>query len=226
MTEAQTEKQAKDEREKEMIEEIRNHLQFLDSNLSAIPEEYVSANYKDELRGYISQIRWFCSHKYWRKEDGDLLPPPISHIYNMVTKKNNGIGWLTGQVAGPRLSGWTRHERQCKEMLKACLIRAIHYHPPPEFHPEWQLPKDDPRNTHPAAVRYREEKQLEVEQSKKDEHAEHMRKVRKKERLEKEAVERAKVTKKQREERKKHFEAIEEEKKKAVEAAKKQREKA
>lgn len=203
-TTAEREKQEAEDKQQEMIAEVREHLSFVTANLGNVPEQYMSKEYADELRDYISRIRYFLTHGHWEKGEGGAHPP-VSYIYNMICRKNGGVAQLTGVIAGPRITGWTRIERQSKEMLKACLIRACNYVPPEPYHPDWLLPWDDPRNTHPAAVRKRKEQDLEVEQSKKDKHAEYMRKTRKKERLEEESKERLKLKKKQRKERKKHF---------------------
>ena len=193
----------KNTREAEMIEAIREHLGFVATNIGKVPDAHISKTYKQDIKDMISRLRFFCSHKYW--EDGEGPPTPISHIFNMICKKNGGVAKLTGIISGPRLAGWTRLERQQKDMLKACFIRACNYVPDPEYNPQWLLPKDDPRNDHPAAIRYREQEGLQKELDKKAKHAELMAKTRKKERLETEAKERAKATKKQRADREKHF---------------------
>jgi len=204
MTEVKEMKIARNEREREMITDIRRHLAFLSKNIGAVPDEYISENYKQELRDMTSKLRWFCSHGYYEGEEG-TSQVSVSHLFNMICKKNGGVAKLTGIIAGPRLDGWTRFERQSKDMLKACLIRALNYNPPPEYQPQWTLPKSDPANDHPGAVNYRERKKLEKEESKKAKHAELMRKTRRTERLEKESKERLKATAKQRKDRKKHF---------------------
>ncbi len=197
-------KEKKGTREKEMIVKIRQHLAFLTKNIIAIPDEQVSDDYKDNLKEMTSRLRFYCTHGYW---DGDEKGPKtlISHIFNMICKKNGGVAKLVGIIAGPRLTGWTRYERQIKDMLNAALIRATTYSPPPVYQPQWELPKEDPRNDHPGAVNYRARKEEFAEQSRKMKHAREQAKSKKKIRLKKESEERIKVTAKQRKDRKKHF---------------------
>jgi len=194
----------RDTREREMIEDIRRHLAFLTKYIITIPDEQVSDDYKSNLKEMTSRLRFYCSHGYW---DGDEDGPktPISHIFNMICKKNGGVAKLTGIIAGPRLEGWTRFERQTKDMLSAGLIRATTWVPPPVFQPQWLLPKSDPRNDHPGALNYRARKEEFAEQSRKMKHAREQAKSKKKKRLEKEAPERLKVKTQQRKDRKKHF---------------------
>jgi len=191
-------------REKEMIVEIRQHLAFLTKNVGAIPDEQVPNDYKDNLKKMTSKLRFYCSHGYW---DGDEQGPktPISHIFNMICKKNGGVAKLVGIIAGPRLSGWTRHERQIKDMLSAGLIRATTYVPPPVYQPQWELPLADPKNDHPGAVNYRARRKEFEDESKRLKKNRLEAKHKKKKRLVKEAEERLKVTARQRKERKKHF---------------------
>ena len=199
-----TEKQVKKDREKAMIADIRDHLGFLATNLGKVSDEHASEVYKEDLRGMIGRLRYYCTHGHWEKGEGPENTP-ISHIFNMICRKNGGVGKLTGIIAGPRLTGWTRHERQSKEMLKACLIRAVNYCPPPVYQPQWELPKDDVRNDHPGAVLYRERLAEKKAEFKRANHAQLMARKRTKERIETESVERTKTKAKQRKDRKKHF---------------------
>ena len=199
-----TEKQAKKDKEKEMIGDIRDHLGFLATNLGNVPDEEVSEDYKENMREMIGRLRYYCTHGHWEKGDGPENTP-ISHIFNMICRKNGGVGKLTGIIAGPRLAGWTRNERQTKDMLKASLIRAVSYTPAPVYQPQWDLPKDDVRNDHPGAVNYRDRLAEKKAEFKRAGHAQLMARKRTKERIETESVERIKTKTKQRKDRKKHF---------------------
>jgi hypothetical protein len=197
-------KEKRQTRESEEIAEIRRHLAFLTKNIITIPDEQVDDGYKDNLKDMVSKLRFYCSHGYW---DGDEQGPktPMSHIFNMICRKNGGIAKLVGAIAGPRMTGWTRHERQIKDMLSASLIRATTWTPPPVYQPQWELPLADPRNDHPGAVNYRARKEEFAEQSRKMKHAREQAKSKKKIHLKKEAPERLKVKTQQRKDRKKHF---------------------
>jgi hypothetical protein len=195
--------------EKETVEEVRKHLHFVKQNIGNVPDEFVSENYKSTMLELISQILFYLTHKSWPKGKVDRPKTPFSHIYNMVCRKNGGIAYLMGIIAGPRLAGWTRHERRAMEQLRACLIRATTYREPLEYNPDWLLPKSDPRNTHPGAVLYRERLAKDKEEEKLAKKAAKERARRKKAELAEEAKERAKVKKKQRTKRKKHFEELE-----------------
>lgn len=188
----------------QMIEEVREHLSFVTANLATIPEIHMPEEEKEELRVIIGKIRYFLTKGCWEKGEFDPQTP-VSYIQQMICRKNGGVAELCGSISGPRLKGWTRMQRQQKDMLRACLVRACHYVRPDEYHPEWMLPWTDPRNTHPGAVSKREQKGLEKERATLDKNAERLAKQRKIERLEKESEERLKTREKQRKERAKHF---------------------
>lgn len=216
-TQVQKEKQAKKDREAEMKEEIRTHLSFLSSNISNIPDEHLDKTYKEDLTYMISQVRYYITHNAWDKrmktrEHAPIayINTPMSYLYHTICRKNGGVADLTSKVAAPKMA-WTRQEKQYRDMLKASLIRAINYVEPPAYHPEWNFPKTDERNTHPAAVAYRATLTEEEKQEARDEHAEYMAKQRKQERLEKESEERLKLKEKQRKDREKHFARLEKE---------------
>lgn len=199
-----SEKQAKDDKEKEMIEEIRDHLRFCKTNIGNVPKEQMTAEEKKDILDMIGRLLYLCTHGHWEEGNG---PPdtPMSYIFDKICRKNGGIAALTGAIAGPRLEGWTRMERQKKDMLKAGLIRAVNYVATPEYQPQWLLPKDDVRNDHPGAVLYRASREDRKEEFKRASHAQQVARARRKQRIEDESKERLKEKAKTRKERAKHF---------------------